>query len=377
MLDAEEREQVRRGLKVLVDEAPMAPDFETITAPRLRPAGSKRWSPPLVFAATALLIAILGGLAVFLSGGQTETAASPETTAPTPTTAPAPDPAVTTSPDSTPTTTLPLPALEPGEFPRVMIDLPDWTISYIEDSEGETENGLHHHSTIRLTDGSTDAELRLNSGPFVDLEGLITDRLNSGTRTDDQAVLKSEAVVVRYNGSSTFTAMWSDNGVEYEFVADTNEETVRSLLQALTRVSEADWVAALPDTIISDRSAAVRKYLADIPLPPGLDPTALEEGPIESWYQVGADTVSAVACGWTEHWINAKAAGDQASTQQAVDAMAGSREWDILIDMAAEGAFSDVVWEYADAIATDGTVIGGRVLTVEESYTDALGCNTS
>jgi len=31
-----------------------------------------------------------------------------------------------------------------------------------------------------------------------------------------------------------------------------------------------------------------------------------------------------------------------------------------------------VVWEYADAINAGGTVGGGMVLTVEESYRDAL-----
>jgi hypothetical protein len=42
--------------------------------------------------------------------------------------------------------------------------------------------------------------------------------------------------------------------------------------------------------------------------------------------------------------------------------------------MATEGDFSLVVFEYADAIAGDGTVVGGRVLTVEESYRQAFGC---
>lgn len=363
MLDAQEREQVRRGLSVLVEEAPLAPDFERIGTTRLRPTRGRRWSPPLVFAATAIVVAVVGGLTVFLAGGQTEPADTPET--------------------STPTTTQLLPSLAPDEFPRIMIDLPGWTISYIDDGEGETENGPIHVSTILFTDGSTDAELRLGSGALADLEGLVADRLNSGTRIDDQTVLGSEAVVVRYIDSSFFTAMWSDNGVEYEFVADTDEDTFRSLLQSLTRVSESDWVATLPDNIISDRATTVRQYLADIPLPPGFDPTAIEEGPIEHWYQVGADTVGAVACGWIEHWINAKAAGDQASMQQAVVAMAGSREWDILIDMTAEGAFNEVVSEYADAIATDGTVQAGyemkageENLSVEESYSNAFGCNT-
>jgi len=359
-LRPEDQARVRRALRFMDDEAPLAPELSELGSPSIETRQESLKANPFLIASGVFVVTLLviTPIAFLLRGGSD---ASPLGV---------PGPVTQTS--TTNVTTVPLPALSPGEFPRVMIDLPEWTISYIEDSEGETENGHYHHSTIQFTDGSSGVELRLVSGVFVDLEALIADRLSSGTRRDDQAVLGSEAFVVRYDDGSSFTAMWSANGVEYEFVADTNEDVFQSLLGALTHVGEAEWIASLPDTVISDRPAAVRQYLADIPLPPALDPTALENGPMESSYQVGADTIGAVACGWIEHWINAKAAGDQASMQEAVDAMAGSREWDILIDMTAEGAFSDVVWTYADAIAADGTVPGGRVLTVEESYTNAL-----
>lgn len=57
-----------------------------------------------------------------------------------------------------------------------------------------------------------------------------------------------------------------------------------------------------------------------------------------------------------------------------MDALATSRDWGILIEMSKERAFSDGVWEYADAIAGDGTVTQGMVLTVEESYGNAFDC---
>lgn len=40
--------------------------------------------------------------------------------------------------------------------------------------------------------------------------------------------------------------------------------------------------------------------------------------------------------------------------------------------MNTEGAYPAVLWQYADAVAGDGTVMGGKVLTVEESYKAAL-----
>jgi len=41
-----------------------------------------------------------------------------------------------------------------------------------------------------------------------------------------------------------------------------------------------------------------------------------------------------------------------------------------------EGDYPEVVWELADAIATEGIVMGGKPLTVEETYADSLGCDS-
>ena len=49
----------------------------------------------------------------------------------------------------------------------------------------------------------------------------------------------------------------------------------------------------------------------------------------------------------------------------------------VLNQMNADGDYPEVVWEYADAIAGDGTIMGGKRLTVEESYKDALGCRAT
>jgi hypothetical protein len=42
--------------------------------------------------------------------------------------------------------------------------------------------------------------------------------------------------------------------------------------------------------------------------------------------------------------------------------------------MKATGDYPIVVWQLADAMATDSTVPGGRPMTIEESYRDSLGC---
>jgi hypothetical protein len=47
----------------------------------------------------------------------------------------------------------------------------------------------------------------------------------------------------------------------------------------------------------------------------------------------------------------------------------------VLQEMDDEGDYPEVVWEYADALATNASVSGGKPLTVEESYASALGCD--
>lgn len=54
--------------------------------------------------------------------------------------------------------------------------------------------------------------------------------------------------------------------------------------------------------------------------------------------------------------------------------MATSKRWPILLEMSKDGLYPHAVWEYADAIAGDGTVRGGRVLAAEDAYRDGLGC---
>ncbi len=265
----------------------------------------------------------------------------------------------------------------PGELPYVVLDAAGWEIDYVDESRGEAADGSgeHHDATIQFTDTQTEAELRVMAGVFADLDSLVVDREASGIRLAEADVLGATAVVVR-SGGSYHTAMWVIDDVVYEFRAELEEGSFRSLVASLTFVNDEDWIVALPDTVVTDRPDAVRQFLADVPVPAGFDPSSLEAGPEEHWYQVGAEVVGAVTCAWIDQWIAAKTTRDQPAIDQAVSALGTSREWGILIEMKTEGDYPLVVWEYADAIAGDGTVIGGRVLTVEESYRNAFGCPT-
>jgi len=359
--DDREREQLRRGLAVLVEETPVAPELATLRATPRRES-PLRWTATRVFiTAAAAVMVTVGGVALLQTQGSSTGPAVGEKLP-------------STSSVAVPTPSESVPAIATGELPYVVSTSPGWTITFVAGSGRDQIDGSgeHQYLTIVFGNGSSEAELDVEIGS--DVEGLIADREAGRTRLEEATLWGRSAVVLRRGSDLDHFAIWAIDDVVFELRAALDEPTFRSLLASLTVVDREEWIASVPATVVTDRPAAVTEYLADIPLPAGFDATSLQSGPEVDRYFVGADVVAAVTCAWIEQWIAAKADQDQAGIDQAVDAMATAREWDILNEMATEGDFSVVVFEYADAIAGDGTVTGGRVLTVEESYRQAFGC---
>jgi hypothetical protein len=75
----------------------------------------------------------------------------------------------------------------------------------------------------------------------------------------------------------------------------------------------------------------------------------------------------AVAYAWIEQWLDARRAGDESGAQQAVTAMATSHQWPILLEIDEEGDYPEFLGDIADAMASDGVVMGGKPLTIEQS----------
>jgi hypothetical protein len=184
------------------------------------------------------------------------------------------------------------------------------------------------------------------------------------------------ATVWRYEGTDEYTAVWrhGDATVTARGAAASGAEFA-GVVENLRRVGVEDWLRALPDSAVTpqEHPEAVDEMLAGLPLPPELDVAALRSSAgTRDRYHLGAQVAGAVACGWLATWVEAKAAGDEAGVKRAVVALASSRDWAILREMEAEGDYPKVLWQYADAVAGDGTVMGGKLLSVEESYKAAL-----
>lgn len=228
--------------------------------------------------------------------------------------------------------------------------------------------------------GGASAEVRVWSGTLADLELQAFSRAREARSVRPVTIDGAPATVAYQSpGLERVFVVGGEDGYVIEidfnpFVAAGTDADLDMILSRIRRVDRTTFETSLPEGTITAGTAsdAVAEMLTDIPLPAGFDPSALT--PIGDRYQVGAEVVGAVACAWIERWIDAKAAGNVEQAAAAADALATSRNWAILLEMQAEGAYPQVLWEYADAVAGDGTIVAGTVLTVEESYQDAFGC---
>jgi hypothetical protein len=182
----------------------------------------------------------------------------------------------------------------------------------------------------------------------------------------------------QYEGTTDFTAMWVEGKRAFELRGEFDDvDAYRAVAATLQAVDQDTWLAALPQRVVppEERAAVVEDMLADIPVHPDVDVARLKNSAsVNDRYQLGAHVTSAVACQWVEQWVEAKASGDTASQREATDAMATSRDWNVLKEMENDGGWSDSLWDYADAMQDDSEILMGRPMTIDESYKQSLGC---
>jgi hypothetical protein len=258
----------------------------------------------------------------------------------------------------------------PPDGARLLLELPGWQMQRVDEQDGGGE--------VTFANGARTFSLHWNDGGAQALDSLLKDRLASADVDQPAVVVGNAARLVRYRGGNEYVAVWAatDRVLEFRGQASSASE-FETFTSALRPVSLDAWYAALPATTVTPekRAAEVDRMLAGLPRPPGFDLSRLAESDLsKDRYQLGAEVAGAVACGWLDEWTAAKAAGDSTRVAAAVTAMQGSRAWPVLAEMNADGDYPEVVWQYADAVAGDGTVQGGKTLTVESSYPNALGC---
>lgn len=150
-------------------------------------------------------------------------------------------------------------------------------------------------------------------------------------------------------------------------------EMFRAELRALTAVDTVTWLRAMPASVVksADSGETVRVMLKGIPLPPGFDAARIRGVHlVHDRYQLGAAVTGTVACMWIAVWNHARAAGDTVTARRAIAAMATAPHWPVLHQMAREGAWPEVLIDYARAMPRGR--VNGRPLV--RDVNSGLGC---
>lgn len=255
-----------------------------------------------------------------------------------------------------------------NESPLLLLDQPGWKVSYVnEDSAQDGEMRF----TKTVDGAATTVSLHWRGGALADW---IRDRADSSTSISKTQVLGAAATVFDDRPVGA-TSLWVYDGRVMEFTSQVGDmRSLEALLADLKPVSTGAWIAALPPDAVptADRAAVVAQMLRGIPLPPGFTAADVPGQELtNNRYQLGADVTGAVACTWLKQWSQARAAGDEAKVQQAIDAMATAPSWPILQEMRSQGAYPEVLDDYAKAMPS-GTWYGRPL---ESDADSGLGCS--
>jgi hypothetical protein len=261
--------------------------------------------------------------------------------------------------------------------PRLLIAQEGWRVTRADElNEDEGE--------MSFVNG--DDRLDLNWRPRNTHQHYLEDRRHEAAQSWDISMDGHDGLLMQYAGTSpgvlSLTAMWLGDQHSLELRGDSFDsvEEYQTVAATLQTVDVDTWLSAMPDSVIKPqgRAVAVEEMLEDIPVPDSVDVQRLKNrGIVSDRYQLGAQVTGAVACGWIAQWVDAKVSGDVKREQEAVDAMRTSHGWAILLEMEDQGAWSEVLWSYADGVAAndnevfdDDTASDGTL----SGYEAGLGC---
>jgi hypothetical protein len=252
---------------------------------------------------------------------------------------------------------------------------------------GDEETGWRESGMFPATVRQRRVELRWFHGSLRD--SIATDRSMPhphGQRWLELPVLGTTASVdtraefyVNQGGprNRQMTAFWSEEGYVLEMKAAVPDlAAFEEQLDWLTKVDSKTWLDAMPAKVVkaADHDGAVREMLKGIPVPSTFKPSRVpDEGLTTARYQVGAAVTGTVSCLWLRQWGEARRTGDRAKEIEAEKAMATSKHWPILHEMAKDGAYPETIWELAREMPSGHWVWNGHVHPLLPRA-EGLGC---
>lgn len=254
--------------------------------------------------------------------------------------------------------------------PRMLVTAGGWSV--VRADEYSSEDG-------EMTFSNGEHEVDLSWRPAGTHDDYVSDRAHSADSLTDIKVAGNTAQLFRYTGTNDYTALWLDgkHSLELRGVFD-SETDYRSLVATIKTVDVETWLDAMPRSVVrpGDRTTAIAELRAGIPLPVGFDKSAWNGTLAADRYQLGALIAGAVACAWLDQWVAADAIGNTAVKTEAAAALAGAKNWPILLEMDREGDYPEAIWELADAVAHDGiNPAYGTDQIRTGAYRSLLGCD--
>jgi hypothetical protein len=178
-------------------------------------------------------------------------------------------------------------------------------------------------------------------------------------------------------GDREMKAFWAEGGTVDELEAAVPDlAAFEERLAWVTKVDEATWLAAMPRTAVvpAEHEQAVGEALVGIPTPKTFKRSRVpDEGLTTARYQVGAKVTATVSCLWFRQWGAAQRSGDAAAAGEAERAMATSKHWAVLHEMAREGAFPETIWTLAEEMPSGVWEWDGKTHPLLPKA-EALGC---
>jgi hypothetical protein len=208
--------------------------------------------------------------------------------------------------------------------PRLLVGAPGWKI--VRADEFETDSG-----ELTFSDGSRRFDVHWYPAKLY--RQYLRDRATVSP-PEEGTLLGQHATTVEYSPEEYATMLSPQGSVFIEVRGRLGSKPAYDeILHSLRAVDVETWLEAMPPSTVRPeaRSAAVDRLLQGMPLPPGFDAAALKGGDsIAAQSTLAVKVGNAIACGWVESWIAARAAGDQAAAERAVEAMAGSADWPLV-----------------------------------------------
>jgi hypothetical protein len=226
--------------------------------------------------------------------------------------------------------------------PRLLVTAPGWSIVHanIQAEYG----GLTYRHAGHPTVGPEASGLVMNWAPAALYRSTLRVYRPKAT-VKTSVVLGQQATTFHYAGRPAYVTVLPPQGNVFVMLALPAGEH-ETLLRSLRAVSVERWLAAMPPEVVQPaaESGVIAQMLQGVPLPPGFNPSSLEaEGELTNRFDLGQAVAGTVACGWLESWNSATRSGDNATAQEAVEAMGGARHWSVLLQMVHEKGYRGAV----------------------------------